>query len=211
MRFMIAAGPPTKRPPQIGFLAEFRVAAWFGTVGLALLLALSAAARAEEEKPKLGEFIPATPPQPAPEAAFTDVDGKPASLGDFKGRPAIVNLWATWCQPCLKEMPSLERLQSNFGDRLIVAAVSEDRQGAKAVTPFVANIGLKNVKIYLDPKAELGHAFKVRGLPTSVVVDAAGMVVGKVEGAADWNSAGMLAVLRPFLDNEAITLKKAAR
>jgi hypothetical protein len=108
-------------------------------------------------------------------------------------------------------MPSLERLQSNFGDRLIVAAVSEDRQGAKAVTPFVAKIGLKNVKIYLDPKAELGHAFKVRGLPTSVVVDAAGMVVGKVEGAADWNSAGMLAVLRPFLDNEAITLKKAAR
>src|SRR6266513_1487642 len=102
MRRMIAAGPPAKRPPHRAFLG------WSGTVGLALLFAVSVAGAAEEDKIRLGEFIPATPPQPAPEAAFTDLDGKPATLAGFKGKPAVVNLWATWCQPCLKEMPSLE-------------------------------------------------------------------------------------------------------
>jgi thiol-disulfide isomerase/thioredoxin len=178
---------------------------------LALLVALSAAGNAEEEKIKLGEFIPATPPQPAPEAAFTDIDGKPASLADFKGKPAVVNLWATWCGPCLKEMPSLERLQAQFDGKLSVAAVSEDRGGAKVVAPFVAEHGLAKLKVYLDPKSELGHAVPVRGLPTSLVLDAAGRVVGKVEGAAEWDSAKMLEALQPLLEGEAGQIKKAER
>src|SRR5712692_2941096 len=156
MRRMIAAGPPAKRPPHIGFLGFSGGSAWFGTVGFALLLALmlgsSAVATAEEEKIRFGEFIPVTPPQPAPEAIFTDVDGKPASLADFKGKPAVVNLWATWCQPCLKEMPSLERLQAALDGKLTVAAVSEDRGGAKLVAPFVAAMGLKNLTILPRPK-----------------------------------------------------------
>src|SRR5438093_9535632 len=109
MRRMMAAGAPANRPPHIGFAWG---SAWFGTAALVLLLALSPAAPAEDEKTTLGEFIPATPPQPAPQAEFTDVDGKPARLADFKGKPIVVNLWATWCQPCLAEMPSLDRLQA---------------------------------------------------------------------------------------------------
>jgi thiol-disulfide isomerase/thioredoxin len=197
MRRMIAAGPPSKRPPQIGLLGGL---AWFGTALLVLLLALPAAAAAEEEKMRLGEFIPATPPQPAPEVDFTDADGKPVSLADFKGKPVVVNLWATWCQPCLKEMPSLDRLQSSLEGRLAVAAVSEDRAGAKQVGPFVAAMGLQNLKIYLDPKSDVGHAFNVRGLPTSILIDARGRVVGRVEGAVEWDSATMMAVLKPLLE-----------
>ena len=215
MRRMIAAGPPAKRPPHIGLLGFSGGSAWFGTVGFALLFALvfgsSVIATAEEEKIRLGEFIPVTPPQPAPEATFTDIDGKPASLADFKGKPAVVNLWATWCQPCLKEMPSLERLQSELAGKLTVAAVSEDRGGAKLVAPFVAAMGLKKLTIYLDPKADLGHAFQVRGLPTSIVIDAAGRVVGRVEGAAEWDSDKMLAVLQPLLESATSPLKKAGR
>src|SRR6266849_5475865 len=215
MRRMIAAGPPAKRPPHIGFLGSSGGSAWFGTVGFALLLALmlgpSAVATAEEEKIRLGEFIPVTPPQPAPEAIFTDLDGKPASLADFKGKPAVVNLWATWCQPCLKEMPSLERLQAELAGKLTVAAVSEDRGGARLVARFVAAMGLKKLTIYLDPTADLGHAFQVRGLPTSIIIDAAGHVIGRVEGAAEWDSDKMLAVLQPLLESAASPLKKTAR
>jgi len=197
---MIAAGPPAKRPPHIGLSGFAGVSAWFGTALLVLLLALPEAVAAGDEMIRLGEFIPVTPPQPAPEVAFTDADGKPASLADFKGKPVVVNLWATWCQPCLREMPSLDRLQSDLGGNLTVAAVSEDRAGGKLVNPFVAKLKLKKLTIYLDPKADLGHAFAVRGLPTSIVIDARGRVVGRVEGAAEWDTAKMMAVLTPLLE-----------
>jgi thiol-disulfide isomerase/thioredoxin len=172
---------------------------------------LPAALAAEEEKIQIGEFIAVTPPQPAPQVSFTAIDGTPASLADFKGKPAVVNLWATWCQPCLKEMPSLERLAAQSKDKLTVAAVSEDHGGAKVVKPFVADKGLQELAIYLDPQGDLGHAFQVRGLPTSVVIDAAGQVVGRVEGGADWDSAKMQAVLQPLIDSAAGPIKKVVK
>ena len=175
----------------------------FGTVALALLVAVSVAAAAEEEKPKLGEFIPASPPQPAPELSLTDLDGKIASLADFKGKLLVLNLWATWCGPCLEEMPSLEQLQVNLPDKLVVIAVSEDRGGSKIVLPFLSKLGLKKVKVYLDPKSDVGHAFDVRGLPTSIVIGADGKVLGKVEGAAEWDSVEMHGVLKPLLPKDA--------
>ncbi len=114
----------------------------------------STAIRADEPgKMKLGEFIPAAPPQPAPEISFTDTAGNPASLADFKGRFVLLNLWATWCQPCLKEMPSLAALQAKLGPALTVLAVSEDRGGAEVVQPFVAKHDFAKLKIYLDPKS----------------------------------------------------------
>lgn len=208
MRRMIAAGPPAKRPPQFGLISR---SAWFGTVAVALLVAFSAAAAAEEEKLRLGEFIPESAPQPAPETAFTDADGKPMSFADFRGKPIVVNLWATWCKPCLKEMPSLDRLQAELDGKLAVLAVSEDRGGAQRVGPFVAAMGLQKLKIYLDPQSEVGHAFNVRGLPTSIVIDAGGRVVGRVEGAAEWDSAAMLAALKPFLASGPGVVKGAPR
>ena len=203
MRRMTAAGPLSKRPPHI-LLAWLLAWLWalsarFGTVAVALLFALSVVAAAEEEKPKLGEFIPASPPQPAPELSFQDLEGKSASLADFKGKLLVLNLWATWCGPCLEEMPSLEQLQVNLPDKLVVVAVSEDRGGAKIVQPFLDKLGLKKVKIYLDPKSDVGHAFEVRGLPTSIVIGGDGKVLGRVEGAAEWDSVEMYGVLKPLL------------
>jgi len=180
------------------------------TVALALLGPVPAAVAAEENI-KLGEFIPVTPPQPAPETRFTDLDGKPLTLADFVGKPVVVNLWATWCQPCLKEMPSLDRLQAELDGELVVAAVSEDRGGAQKVGEFVTTLGLKKLTIYVDPKSHLGHAFGVRGLPTSIVIDKKGLVVGRVEGAAEWDSEALMAVLKPFLESAAVPLKDAAR
>lgn len=212
MRRMISAGPPSKRPPHIRLLSVSAGAvrsglASFGTALLVLLLAVSPAA-ADADKLRLGEFIPVSPPQPAPEVAFTDPEGRPASLADFAGKPTVVNLWATWCQPCVREMPSLERLQAKFAGRLVVAAVSQDRTGGKLVNPFVIEHKLQDLKIYLDPKGDVARAFEVRGLPTSIVLDRAGRVVGKVEGPTEWDSDKMTAVLAPLLDKAAGALSR---
>ena len=140
---------------------------------LALVMVLPAAistARAElaADQAPLGQFVPATPPQPVPKVDFTDAAGRAVSLDDFAGKLVLVNLWATWCAPCRREMPSLEQLQTRLGDKLAILAISEDIGGSKAVAPFVAKLGLKAVKVYLDPKNAVSQAFKVDGLPTSV-------------------------------------------
>jgi thiol-disulfide isomerase/thioredoxin len=152
----------------------------------------------------LGEFIPASRPWPAPPAGFTDADGKTLSLRDFAGKLVLVNLWATWCAPCRREMPSLERLQTRLGDRITILAISEDRGGSKAVAPFVAKLGLKVVKTYLDPESAVGGAFKVDGLPTSFLIDRQGRVLGRVEGEAEWDSPKMLAILDPLLSEDEV-------
>jgi len=158
-----------------------------------------AAARA-----KLGEFVPSSEPAPAPTISFADPAGDPVDLSDFRGKLVLINLWATWCEPCLREMPSLERLQSRLGDRITILAISEDRGGSKAVEPFIAKLGLKSVKSYLDPKSAVGHAFDVHGLPTSFLIDRDGKVLGRVEGAAEWDSPKILGILEPFLSGDAV-------
>ena len=160
----------------------------------------SAALRADEpDNIKLGEFIPAASPQPAPEISFTDMAGKPVSLADFKGKFVLVNLWATWCQPCLKEMPSLIALQTRLEPALTVLAISEDRAGTRIVQDFVTAHQLDKLAVYLDPNSTVGHAFGARGLPTSILIGADGKVLGQVEGGADWGSDALRDALAKLL------------
>ena len=155
------------------------------------------------ESARLGEFVPAAPLLPAPATSFVDLTGSEVSLAQFSGKIVLVNLWATWCEPCLREMPSLERLQSRLGDKIVVVAISEDR-GSKTVEPFIGKLGLKSVKIYLDPKSAMERAFKVQGLPTSFLIDREGRVLGRVEGAAEWDKPKLLGILKSFLGDEEI-------
>ena len=156
------------------------------------------------DRTKLGEFVPSSQPFAAPTISLTDSNGHTLELSDLRGKLVLVNLWATWCGPCLREMPSLERLQSRLGERLAVLAVSEDRGGNKTVEPFIAKLGLKSVKIYIDPKSEVGRAFGARGLPTSFLIDREGKVLGRVEGAAEWDSPKILGVLEPLLSGDGV-------
>jgi thiol-disulfide isomerase/thioredoxin len=136
----------------------------------------------------LGQFSPVVPPRPAPALEFSAGDGQPATLEDFKGHWVLVNLWATWCAPCIKEMPSLDRLQAQFGPLLSVLAISEDHKGAETVDPFVAKLGLKSLKIYLDAGGKLVSSLGVSGLPTSYLIDPDGHIRARLEGAADWDA-----------------------
>src|ERR1700740_3154199 len=125
---------------------------WRRAAAALVMIAMTAASSAAEDKAgvpdrtRLGEFTPATPPPPAPTISFADLAGNTLSLSEFAGKIILVNLWATWCEPCLREMPSLERLQARLGDKITVVAISEDRGGSKAVEPFIAKLGLKSVK-----------------------------------------------------------------
>jgi thiol-disulfide isomerase/thioredoxin len=147
----------------------------------------------------LGQFTPLNPPRPAPEASFTERDGTPRQLADFRGRFVLVNLWATWCAPCVREMPSLDRLQAKLGNRLSVLAVSEDRGGAHAVDPFLEKLDLKAIAIYLDPKSAVGEELEIGGLPTTFLIDGEGRVLGQLEGAAEWDSPKMVATIERYL------------
>jgi len=183
---------------------------WGRAVAWLFLLILAAAGSTAEDKPaelervRLGEFIPASPPLPAPAVSFVDLTGNTVNLSEFTGKIVLVNLWATWCEPCLREMPSLARMQLRLGDKITVVAVSEDRGGSKTVAPFIDKLGLKSVKIYLDPKSATERAFKVRGLPTSFLIDREGRVVGRVEGAAEWDAPKLLGVLKSLVGDDEI-------
>jgi thiol-disulfide isomerase/thioredoxin len=182
---------------------------WSRAFASLLLLILAGGSAAEDdpdvsERVPLGEFIPASPLLPAPAISFVDLAGNTVSLSEFTGKIVLVNLWATWCEPCLREMPSLEQVQSRLGDKIAVVAISEDHGGSKTVEPFIDKLGLKSVKIYLDPKSVIERAFKVRGLPTSFLIDREGRVLGRVEGAAEWDAPKLLKVLKSFLGDDEI-------
>jgi thiol-disulfide isomerase/thioredoxin len=186
------------------------VVRWSRIAAVLLPLVLAGAGTAAEdgavsvERPRLGEFIPNSPPIPAPTISVVDLAGNTVSLSDFAGRLVLINFWATWCEPCLREMPSLERMQSRLGDQITVVAISEDRGGSKTVEPFINKLGLKSFKTYLDPKSDAGRAFKVAGLPTSFLIDREGRVLGRIEGAAEWDSPKLLGVLKSFLGGDEV-------
>jgi thiol-disulfide isomerase/thioredoxin len=151
----------------------------------------------------LGQLTALDPPRPAPELSFAARDGSPAHLQDFHGHWLLINLWATWCAPCVREMPSLDRLQAKLGDRLTVLAVSQDRGGANVVTPFLEKLDLAALHIYLDPKSAIGQGLGARGLPTTFLLDGDGRVRAQLEGAAEWDSPAMLALLERYLGGDA--------
>jgi thiol-disulfide isomerase/thioredoxin len=147
------------------------------------------------------KFIRAPEPRPAPDVGFTELGGNPAHLADFRGRVVLVNLWATWCAPCVKEMPSLVKLQQAIGTRdFVVLALSSDRGGARVVEPFIEENGLKTLAVFLDPKAAATRALGAKGLPTSILLDRQGRELGRMLGGADWDSSDATALVRSAID-----------
>jgi thiol-disulfide isomerase/thioredoxin len=139
-------------------------------------------------------------PRPAPEIEFTTLSGEPASLADFHGKVVLLNLWATWCAPCVQEMPSLERLQAQLGgEAFAVLALSSDRGGARVVEPFLESLGLKQLRPYLDPRSTATRMLGARGLPTTLLIDGEGREIGRIEGGAQWDGAAAQALIRHYL------------
>ena len=125
---------------------------------------------------------------PAPPAMFEDPYGRPARLADFRGRPLLVNLWATWCAPCVVEMPSLDALAVREGEALQVLALSQDFEGRQKVTDFFEGRGFARLEPYLDAGLGMMTALGVDTLPTTILYVADGVEVWRMTGMADWAS-----------------------
>ena len=135
-------------------------------------------------------------PEPI-EAAFTLADGTARSLADYAGRGVVLNLWATWCIPCVAEMPSLDAFARAVADYGIdVLPLSSDRGGAPVVQGFFSDHGIKTLPVLLDPHSAVVHALHVRGVPTTFIIDRSGQKVAWLEGTADWSSDAATAAIR---------------
>ena len=139
-------------------------------------------------------------PVSVPALAFETGDGRPLALSDFRGRFVLLNVWATWCPPCRKEMPSLDRLQGKIGgEDFEVVALSIDRQGAELVKPFFASVGVARLAVYLDRTGSVMPALRIAGLPTTILIDPRGMEIARWAGAKEWDEPAVIGELRTLM------------
>jgi thiol-disulfide isomerase/thioredoxin len=128
--------------------------------------------------------------QAMPAVELSDPAGATLATADLEGTPVLLNLWATWCVPCVTEMPMLDELAGEFDGSVRVLTVSQDMNGAEAVGPFFAQRQLERLPQWLDPKNALAVAYGgSTGLPLTVLYDAEGKEVFRVAGGYDWSSA----------------------
>lgn len=138
--------------------------------------------------------------KPVKDLAFQDGGGNPLKLSDWKGRVVLVNLWATWCAPCRKEMPDLARLQKELGsDQFEVLAISVDRKGAEASSAFLKDTGADSLKLYVEPTTAIVNDIQAAGLPATLLIDRQGLEIGRLLGPADWASPEAQALIKAAL------------
>lgn len=136
----------------------------------------------------LANYLPSNEAKAAPQTVFRDGDGNPVSLADFRGQGLVVNFWATWCAPCVAEMPALDRLNADLSDDgITVLAISEDRNPETVVPAFYERVGLETLGIYADEGMKLAREAAVSGLPTTLLINPAGDEVAAVLGPAEWD------------------------
>ncbi|OQW78160.1 MAG: hypothetical protein BVN32_06790 [Proteobacteria bacterium ST_bin14] len=121
----------------------------------------------------------------ASDLQFIDPAGKPVTIAAFAGKPVLLNLWATWCAPCVAEMPTLDGLAERLDGKLTVLAVSQDLEGAAKVDPFFRNAQFKRLQPYRDPQAALSIAYQAN-LPTTILFDSQGREVWRMLGGVNW-------------------------
>src|SRR3954470_4986542 len=143
----------------------------------------------------------ATSPLRLPDLAFEDADGKPKKLSDFRGKTVLVNLWATWCVPCRKEMPALDELQGKLsGPNFEVVAINIDTRDAEKPKTFLKDANLTRLGYFSDQKAKVFQDLKAigraLGMPTSVLIDPQGCEIATIAGPAEWASEDALKLIR---------------
>ena len=133
-------------------------------------------------------------PVDVPEAVLLDATDGEHALADYKGKWVVLNFWATWCAPCRREMPSLERLQAAMPE-IAVVPVATGRNAVEGIQRFFEEAGVKALPILRDPTSDLAHAMGIMGLPVTVILNPEGQEVARLIGDAEWDSDSAKAVL----------------
>jgi thiol-disulfide isomerase/thioredoxin len=217
---MTAEGPAAKRPPHIWLEPELplispRPSAFLVPLVAAVLLAgcdrqtpadtqpqstaSAAAAPADGAEAFNGTLDIASRGAALPDFTFTDPAGKKVRTIDLKGKPLLINLWATWCGPCVLEMPTLDALAAAKAGKLTVLTVSQDLDKAQAVDAFFKDRKLTHLAPWLDPDNALSQHYNTGVLPTTVLYDADGKEVWRMIGSHDWAGARTEALLADTL------------
>jgi thiol-disulfide isomerase/thioredoxin len=208
---MIADGPSANRPPHIALEPALSVSRSLklAVLGLAIVapVVLGGCNRQSDDKAQpqgsasSGATASARPEglsgaidrshkgSALPDFTLTDASGRSATLASFKGKPLLVNLWATWCAPCVVELPMLDKLAESRGGEIKVLTVSQDMTGTDRVAPFLAGKGVRHLEPWLDAKNDLAFHYGAQTLPTTVFYDASGKEVWRYVGGHDWTSA----------------------
>ena len=148
-------------------------------------------------------FVAKDAPVDLPAFKFQDGTGAERTLADWRGKVVLLNLWATWCAPCRKEMPALDRLQGELGsDRFEVVAVSIDKGGLDLPRSFLEKIKVAHLKLFNDPTARLGVTLKAYGMPTTLLINRDGKEIGRLVGPAEWDSEDALALIKAAVDGK---------
>jgi thiol-disulfide isomerase/thioredoxin len=218
MARMMAEGPSAKRPPHwelldtmaaLSSLRTTRRRVLAATAGATLTAPLPARQAAGQGGGAATRKLVESEPKPPPAFLFTDAEGKEHGAADFAGQGLVVNLWATWCLPCVAEMPALDRAQAMLaGEGVRVLALSSDREGRAKVEAFYRDRGLRHLGLWLDPRGAAQRALGARGLPTTVVIDREGRERARLEGAAEWDKPELLAAVRRLVGPPAATSRQ---
>ncbi|WGS21088.1 MULTISPECIES: TlpA disulfide reductase family protein [unclassified Bradyrhizobium] len=181
-------------------------ATWLCATTLVATLHMSNAA----EAPK--NFVLLDKPTPIATISFNDAGGHTRSLADFSGKVLLVNIWATWCVPCRKEMPALDRLQATLGGAgFEVIPVSIDRGGMETIGKFYNEIGVHNLAMYSDSSGQVLHQVRALGLPTTLLVSRAGQEIGRIVGPAEWDAPEIAEFLKPYIADHTVPINHADR
>ena len=147
--------------------------------------------------PSLSALVPAKTPAVVPDVAFTDGTGKRHMLSAFQGHYVLLNLWATWCAPCVKELPALERLQdATTGTNFAVVPVNVGRDDALETAKFLMSHGAAKLPVNVDTTLALMRTLHVYGLPVTVLIDPKGREIARAEGPAEWDSPDAIAYFK---------------
>jgi thiol-disulfide isomerase/thioredoxin len=178
-----------------------RLSNCIGMVG-AMLVAVPIAFAGEPPR----NFILHETPEPGAVVRFEDDQGQPRSLAEFRGKVLLLNVWATWCAPCIKEIPALDHLAAALnGADFAVVAVSVDRKGIEAIRKVFAERDVQKLPIYIDRSGEALRAVRAIGLPTSLLIDREGREFGRVVGPAQWDDDSTITFFRHIVSRESPT------
>jgi thiol-disulfide isomerase/thioredoxin len=190
-----------------GTMCQRRVSA--ACIALALIAATTSHVVA---RGPLQNFVTHEAPKTIAVLNFTDEQGRSRSSAEFEGKVVVLNIWATWCVPCRREMPALDRLQGTLGGPdLTVVPISIDRGGLETVTKFYAGIGIRYLPKYIDGSGQAVRVLAAMGLPTTLILDRAGQEVARVVGPTEWDSPDVAEYLKSIVSRQSDRIISAER